>query len=429
MIVIRSILIAMCVAAMSPLAGAQTGDAMEKIVAVIGKEIVLQSDVEGQVAMLKQRNQNASLSDDDLRNAILDQLINERLIMHVALEDTLIEVSEEEITQRMEMQIQMLVQQVGSEKRIEDMYGMSMARIRRDFRDEIRKQLLVEKARQKHLGEVKATRRDVEEFYETYKDSIPPAPERVDLYHIVIYVKPSEDRKTEALDLAIKIRDSIIAGGSFSDFARRYSSDPGSAAAGGDLGFVEKGKFVPAFENAAFALEPNEISQPVESPFGFHIIQLIEKTSTSINSRHILIKVGESDADRELVRTQLSELRDRILAGESFEQIAKAQSDEKETKGFGGAMGEITVKDLPPSMREQLDAMKDGDISEPLPYAANPAKPGYHIIYRKRTIPAHIPNLDDDYKSLERMAAYGKKQRLEQEWVAELRSKMYWEKR
>jgi len=423
-----SLLVALCLAS-SQLTMAQTGDAMEKIVAVVGQEIILQSDVEGQVAMLKQRNPNPGVTDDQLREAVLDQLINQRLIMNAAIADTLVDVSEEEVTQRMEMQIGMLVQQFGSEKRIEDLYGMSMARIRRDFRDEIRKQLLVEKMRQKRFGDVQASRRDVEEFYKEYGDSIPNAPERVELYHIVNHVKPSEDQNREAYELALAIRDSIVNGGSFGEFARKYSGDPGSAASGGDLGFVKKGKFVPAFETAAFALEPNEISQPVESPFGWHVIQLIDKTADAINSRHILIKVGESDADRERARTQLEELRQRALEGEPFEDLARQYSDEKETKGFGGSMGDITMKDLPPSMKETLEAMKDGDISEPLPYAADPTKPGYHILYRKRTIPSHKPNLEDDYKALERMALFSKKQRLELEWVEELRKQLYWEKR
>ncbi len=425
----RMILLLCCAMAASPISSAQTGDAMEKIVAVVGQEIILQSDVEGQVAMLKQRNPNAGVSDDELRDAVLDQLINQRLIMNAAIADTLVNVTDEEITQRMEMQIGMLVQQFGSEKRIEDLYGMSMARIRRDFRDEIRKQLLVEKMRQKKFGDVQATRRDVEEFYEEFGDSIPNAPERIELYHIVNHVKPSEDKNREAYELALAIRDSIVNGGSFSDFARTYSGDPGSAAEGGDLGFVKKGKFVPAFETAAFALEPNEISQPVESPFGWHVIQLIDKTADAINCRHILIKVGESDSDRERARNQLSELRQRVLDGESFEELARKYSDEKETKGFGGSMGDISMKDLPPSMKETLSAMQDGDISEPLPYAADPTKPGYHILYRKKTVPSHKPNLDDDYKALERMATFAKKQRLEMDWVEELRKQLYWEKR
>lgn len=425
----RILLLVAAVLASCVHAQAQVGNSMERILAVVGPEIILQSDVEGQLAMLKQRNPNASMSDAEARTFILDQLINERLIMAAALEDTLIKVTEDEITQRMDMQIQMLVQQFGSEKRIEDLYGMSMSRIKRDFRDEIRKQLLVEKMRQKELGDVKVSRRDVEEFYAEFKDSIPVAPERVELYHIVRYVTASDDQQREAYNLALRIRDSLLAGGSFSDFARRYSADPGSAAAGGDLGFVEKGKFVPTFEAAAFALNPNEISQPVESPFGWHIIQLIDKTATAINSRHILIKVGQSDDDRDRARAALNELRDSVSAGASFESLARSFSDEKETKGFGGAMGEITLSELPPSMREQIESLKDGDVSEPLPYAADPTKPGYHIMFRKKTIAAHRPNLDTDYKTIERMAMYAKKQRMEQSWVEELRGRLYWERR
>lgn len=412
-----------------PTAYAQGGNSMERILAVVGPEIILQSDVEGQLAMLKQRSPNAPIKEAEARAFILDQLINERLIMAAALEDTLIKVTDDEITQRMDMQIQMLVQQFGSEKRIEDLYGMSMSRIRRDFRDEIRKQLLVEKMRQKELGDVKVSRRDVEQFYDEFKDSIPVSPERVDLYHIVRYVQASEDQQREAYDLALRIRDSIMNGGSFADFARRYSADPGSATAGGDLGFVEKGKFVPTFEAAAFALNPKEISQPVESPFGWHIIQLIDKTASAINSRHILIKVGQSDADRERTREALQELRDSARSGASFEALARTFSDEKETKGFGGAMGEITLGELPPSMKEQIESLKDGDVSEPLPYAADPTKPGYHIMYRKKTIAAHRPTLESDYKSIERMATFAKKQRMEQTWVQELRQRLYWEKR
>jgi peptidyl-prolyl cis-trans isomerase SurA len=425
---IRSIIaIGISIAALSLSVSAQ--DAMERIVAVVGKEIILQSDVEGQVELLAQRNPGINKQDPKLRGLILDQLINERLIMMAAEEDTLISVSDDEISQRMEMQIGMLVQQVGSEKRLEDMYGMSMARIRREFRDEIRKQLMVEKMRQKKFGQTKAGRADVEEFYAEYKDSLPQVPERVDLYHIVRYVTVSADQSKLAYDLSLRVRDSIVKGASFGEMARRHSADLGSAVNGGDLGFVEKGKFVPAFEAAAFALEPNQISEPVETPFGWHIIQLIDKTATSINCRHILFKVGQSEDDRERTRSALTDIKKRVEAGEDFETLARELSEEKETKGFGGSMGEIDLTRLPPDMKEAINALADKGVSEPLPYAADPTKPGYHILYRKSLIRAHKATLEFDYKQIEQMATFAKKQRLEQEWVADLRKKLYWEKR
>ncbi len=401
-------------------------DSMEGIVAIVGREIVLKSDVDGQMEIMAQRDPKVNRKDPVLRQAVLDQLINERLIMTKAIEDS-IEVTEDEITQRMEYQLQSLVQQFGSEKRIEDMYGMSMARIRREFRDEIRKRLLVEKMQQKQFADIKATRADVEGFYERYRDSLPSIPERVDLYHIVKYVKPSAEKNKEAQALALRIRDSIVKGGSFSDFARRYSADPISAANGGDLGTVEKGKFVPSFEAAAFALSPNEISAPVESPFGWHVIQLISKTSTSMTTRHILIRVSQSEEDRDSAKATLLRMKKAVEAGDSFESIAREYSDERETQGFGGAMGQIELSRLPEDMRNAINALKDGGVSDPMPYAADPTKPGYHILYRKRFIPAHKPSVDEDYKQLEQMASFEKKQRLEQEWILKLRRELYWE--
>ncbi|MCO6465890.1 MAG: peptidylprolyl isomerase [Bradyrhizobiaceae bacterium] len=405
-------------------------DAMERIVAVVGDEIILKSDVDGQLEMMAQRNPGMDKNSPTVRQFVLDQLINERLVLVAAREDTTVTVSDEEISQRMEQQIAMMVQQFGSEERIEQLYGMSMDRVRREFRDEIRKQLLAQKKRHNQFGDVKATRVDVERFYTEYKDSLPLIPERVDLYHIVRQVKPSDAQRLEALALANSLRDSLLNHhADFADLAHRYSADPGSASRGGELGSVGKGKFVPAFEAAAFALEPNQISEPVESPFGFHIIQLISKTATSINTRHILIKVGSSNADQDSARADLARLRDRALAGESFEDLARQYSDERETQGFGGAMGEIEVQRLPPDLKKPIMDLNDGGITEPLPYVTDPTKPGYHIIYRKRLIREHKPTLEFDYKTLEQMAAFAKRNKLEQSWIEELRRTKFWEVR
>lgn len=424
---IKWLLISTAIAAMQLLMFAQ--DSMERIVAVVGNEIILKSDVDGQVELYGQRFPGADKKDPKLRDAVLDQLINERLIMAAASEDTTITVSDEEVSQRMDYQIAMLIQQVGSEKRIEDIYGMSISKIKKDFRDQIRLQLLSERIRSKRFGSVKVSHAEVEAFYSKYKDSIPTIPARVDLYHIVRYVKPSVEQSKEAQQLAFRICDSIAKGGSFADFARRYSGDPGSAANGGDLGFVERGKFVPSFETSAFALEPGQTSAPVETPFGWHIIQLIDKSTTAINCRHILIRVSLSEEDREKVRKELQAVRQRVLDGEDFETLAREVTDEKETKGFGGAMGEFEFDRMPEELRATVKELSNGGISEPLPYVADPTKPGYHIIYRKSVTEAHKATLESDYKMIEQMALLEKKTRMEQEWVADLRTRLYWEKR
>lgn len=407
---------------------AQDNGSMEKIVAIVGKDIILKSDVDGQLQIYAQQNPGVKAGDPAVRAQILDMLINERLIVTKAQEDS-IEVSDEEVTQQMEYQISMLVQQFGSEARIEQVYGMSMARIRRDFRDEIRKQLLGQKMRQQKFSGIKANRVDVESFYARYKDSLKPIPPRVQLSHIVKYIKPSDTQKKEALELARKLRDSVMNGGSFADFARRYSADPGTASHGGDLGFVEKGKLMPSYETAAFGLQPGEISQPVETPFGFHVIQLVEKTPTATNTRHILIRVGQTDEDKKRAQDFLIELKQRVENGAPFEDLAKQFSEEKETQGFGGSMGDIEMTRLPEEMRNIVNSLKDGGVSDPLPYAADPTKPGFHILYRKRIVAEHIPTLEDDYKILEQMATVEKTRRMETEWIQDLRKTMYWELR
>lgn len=421
--------VALCVAAVlcTVNATAQTGS-MERIVAVVGKEIVLKSDVDGQVALIVQRNPEAGKDEAKVRDFILDQLINEALIMTKAIEDS-IDVSEDEVTERMEMQIRNLIQQYGSEKRIEDIYAMSMARIRREFRDVMRKQLLVERMREAKFSGLKVTRGEVDDFFNRYRDSIPKVRKKIDLYHIVKFVKASTQQKKEANELALRIRDSIMKGGSFSEFARRHSGDPGSAVNGGDLGTVERGKFVPAFENAAFGLQPDEISQPIETPFGYHVIQLIGKSGNTITARHILIRVGQSEADKEAARLALIEVKKQVEGGASFLELAKTASDERETAGFGGAMGQLDIDQLPEEMKSIVTGLNDGGVSEPLPYTTDPTRPGYHVIYRKALVPEHTATLEDDYKFLEQMATYEKRQRLEQEWIAELRRTLYWEKR
>jgi peptidyl-prolyl cis-trans isomerase SurA len=401
---------------------------MDRIVAVVGKEIILKSDLDGQMEMIAQRNPSMDKNDAALRQQILDLLINERLVYSKAIEDS-IEVTDDEVTQQMEMQIQSLVQQFGSEQRIESLYGMSMARIRRDYRDDIRKQLLSQRMKAMKFATVKASRADVDDFYNRYKDSLQSIPARMDLYHIVKYVKPSAEKKQEALVFASKLRDSILNGTPFADIARRHSADPGSAANGGDLGFAEKGKFVPSFEKAAFALEPGEISQPVESPFGFHVIQLVEKTANAVNTRHVLVTVGSSDADKEQVRKALLDIKQRVEKGEDFLALAKQFSEEKETQGFGGSMGQLPLSSLPSELTSILMPLPDGGVTEPLAYAADPTKPGYHIIFRKALLPEHAPTVKQDYKILEQLATMEKQRRVEQQWMEELRRTMYWEVR
>lgn len=406
---------------------AQMNDAkqLDKIIAIVGKEVIFASDVEGRVAIFSQQRKTDP-NDPKFRKQVLDDLINEKLIITKAIEDS-IEVAAEEVSQRLDYTIQNLVQQYGSERRVEDLYGMSIERLKRNFREDMRKQMMAERLQQQKLYSVKCTPREVEDFYNKYKDSLPVSPSQLELAHIVLYVRPSAEIKDEIRRKAIKIRDSIIKGGDFAAYAKRYSADQASAVMGGDVGWVEKGKFVAEYEKMAYSLQPGEISAPVESPFGYHIIQLVDKRVNACNTRHILFKVGGSNDDNQKAKDSLVAIKNRALAGEPFEVLARRYSEEKETQGFGGSMGSMDATRLGADLKAVLDGLQEGGITDPLPYASDPTKPAFHIVLKKRIIPEHKFSLATDDKQIEKMAVSHKQSRLFEDWMKELRSTLYWE--
>lgn len=399
---------------------AQQSQVLDKIIATVGREIVLQSDIEGRIAMFLQQNPKVNPSDPELRKQVLESLINERLMVTKAVEDS-IAIMDEEINQSLDFMMQNLMQTYGSEKRVEDLYGMSVSRIRKNYREEVRKQLLVERLQQQKFMGVKCTNREVEDFYNQYRDSIRAIPASVELAHIVKHIKPSADAKEEVKRLALKIRDSIAKGIDFAELAKRHSGDPGSASTGGDLGWVDKGKFVAEYERAAYELQADETSQPIESPFGFHIIQTIEKRKDASHTRHILLKLGGSADDKSRVEKILIELKEKVEKSESFEDLAKQYSDEKETQGFGGSMGVIELNRLPADLKSIVETLPVGGVSQPLPYMADPTKPSLHIILKKKNIVEHTPTLTSDFKKIEQMALQQKQAKLMESFLKELR--------
>jgi peptidyl-prolyl cis-trans isomerase SurA len=399
---------------------AQQSQVLDKIIATVGREIVLQSDIEGRIAMFLQQNPKVNPSDPELRKQVLESLINERLMVTKAVEDS-IAVMDEEINQSLDFMMQNLMQTYGSEKRVEDLYGMSVSRIRKNYREEVRKQLLVERLQQQKFMGVKCTNREVEDFYNQYRDSIRAIPASVELAHIVKHIKPSADAKEEVKRFALKIRDSILKGVDFAELAKRHSGDPGSASTGGDLGWVDKGKFVAEYERAAYDLQSGETSQPIESPFGFHIIQTIEKRKDASHTRHILLKLGGSADDKNRVEKILTDLKERVEKSESFEDLAKQYSDEKETQGFGGSMGVIELNRLPADLKSIVETLPEGGVSQPLPYMADPTKPSLHIILKKKNIAEHSPSLSSDFKKIEQMALQQKQAKLMDSFLNELR--------
>jgi peptidyl-prolyl cis-trans isomerase SurA len=423
MTIIRTFLLAMTATTM--IAAAQT--TLDKIVAVVDREVIMLSDLTFTIQQVALQNRLDPAS-KELRERVLDGMINDKLILAQAIEDSII-VTEEEVTERLDQQISRLTYQAGGTDQLEKIYGMTVNRMKRDFqfRDLIRKQLLTQKVQQQRQASLTVSRREVEEFYATYKDSIPKVPTEFELSHVYLEPKPDSSVLKALSAKAQKIADSIKTGGDFAQFAQRYSSD-GSAANGGDLGFARRGSFVKEYEEAAFSLRENEISKPVKTQFGFHVIQLMERRGDAVRTRHILFPIETSQANDDSAITRLSRIRGEALAGEPFGVLARKYSEDTDSKDVGGELGRVAIDQLEPSYEDFVKNAKPGDISEPRKITVE-NRYGYHIILVRSVTPEHVINLDDDYKRLEQLALQFKLSNNYQNWVNDMRKNIYWEKK
>ena len=403
-------------------------EAIDKIVAVVDNEIILQSELDFQTGIFASQRQ-LDPNTPGLKEQLLNSMIEEKLIYAQADLDS-ITVTEDDINQRIDYQINSFVQQYGSIANIEKIYGMSIDRIKRELRDEVRKSLMSQRLQEKNFGKVQASRREIEEFFNTYKDSIGTIPEKVTIFHIFQNPKASEKLKKIFYGKALSLLDSIKAGADFSELAKNNSDDPGSAAQGGDLGFVKKGVFYPEFEEAAFKLNVGELSGVVESPVGFHIIQLLEKRGESINTRHILIKIkADENADLQTIDF-LSSVRDSIQKGVgTFQEYAKKYSEDKETAPFGGELGNFYISQLDKALLDAVGKLKQGDIGFPRRLEYAPGTYGYHIVWLQSRIPQHKASLTDDYAEVKKLADENKKQKEYTKWIETIKSKIFWEVR
>jgi len=405
-------------------AGSQT--TIDRIVAVVDKEIITESDLQERISYYAMQNR-IDPKTPELRKVMLDGMIADKLILAQAILDS-VSVTEDEVIRALDQQFQNFVRQAGSEQRLEQIYGKPVSRMKREFKPEMRKQLLIQRVRQQREANLQVARREVEEFYESYKDSLPKVPEEVDLSHIFIVPKADSALEEQSRKKLNAIRDSIIAGGDFADFARRYSQD-GSGAGGGDLGWAKRGVvFVPEFEQAVFALKEKEISPVVKTEFGFHLVQLLERRGESVHARHILLRTERGAASDSAAVTLLRGLRDRVLKKESFAELARKYSEDDDTKSIGGELGLIAVEQLEPDFATVVKDLKPNEVSEPHRVAMK-ASYGYQIVLLKKRVAGHNVSLTDDYKRVEQMALYMKRNRQNAEWIEELKKNINWEQR
>ncbi|KAB2909311.1 MAG: peptidylprolyl isomerase [Ignavibacteriales bacterium] len=401
-------------------------EVIEKIAAIVDNDVILESEVKLR-AMIEAQREGVNPNDKDFQAKVLESMIEEKLLYAWAVLDSII-VTKPEIDQYMNYQIQQLVRQFGSEEEVERQYKKSIAQIKRELEPEIEKNLLMKKAQDKKFASVQVSRREVEEFYKEFRDSLGNSPEKVKLSHIFRSPVKSERLKKIAHDFAETLLDSIKHGADFAEMAKKYSQDPGSAVNGGDLGWAPRGMFFPEFESVAFRLRVGEVSDVIESPVGYHIIQLMDRRGEQIRARHILIQIKPDDeSDIEAINF-LSALRDSLLFfNADFKTLARKYSQDERTAKSGGSLGSYYIDKLDPDLKEAIRNLKEGGIStvKRIDYAKD--EYGFHLVKVDERIPAHYPNLELDYDEIQELALMHKKQKLESEWFDELKSKIYWE--
>jgi peptidyl-prolyl cis-trans isomerase SurA len=254
----------------------------------------------------------------------------------------------------------------------------------------------------------------------------------VQVAQIVKIAEVSSEQKNKTRAELIDVRNQVLAGADFATVAKKYSDDPTVLSNGGDMGWSARGRMVPEFEAMAFRLKPKEISMPFESPFGMHIMQLMERRGNEYNSRHILIAPKPSENDLKNATRYLDSLRTLIVADSiSFEKAAKEHSDDIATKGNGGYFSDqeggvnLTVEELDPIVFFKLDSMEIGKISEPITYRTDEGKDAVRILYYKARTPPHQASLEQDWTKIQAATLNEKKDRILQKWFEKARADVF----
>ncbi|PID26659.1 MAG: hypothetical protein CR982_09425 [Candidatus Cloacimonadota bacterium] len=392
---------------------------LDRIAAVVDNEIILQSEVDEAVSRVSQYSQDI---DDQLRKRVLDDLIAGKVLYASAIADTNIFVSEDEIEDALNRRINGILSQVGGEKALEEKYNLSVAKIKSDYRPDIKKSLFVEKYKMRLLSDIDVSRREVESFFEENKDELPNVEASIDLAKVLISFNRVESNDEEVIDKLKSIKQNIADGIlTFEDAAKRYSEDKGSAVNGGDIGTTNRGDLFGEYEQVAYDLDIDQISDPVKTKVGYHIIKLYSKSGEKIHTSHILIipkpnEIGISKAEKFSFV-----LHDSISTGKlSFEDCVRKYSDDASSKYREGAIGKIKNSDLDDQYLELFKDLKPGDITLPIK-----KDDGYHIYKVLNKEKTHAISLDTDYNLLRDFATRKKRDEYLMRYLKDLKKSVY----
>ncbi|MBO4600437.1 MAG: peptidylprolyl isomerase [Bacteroidales bacterium] len=401
---------------------AQNRQVVDGIVAVVGQTIIKNSDVEQAYAQIRLRKgmENAEME----RCNLLESMLISKLLIHKGMVDS-VEVNDDQVESEVERYLQLAVQQAGGKDKLRELFHASYDELHDQYFDIIHDHILSQKVEYELTQNVKVTPAEVAEYFATYaSDSLPEIPAQYEVSEVVVEPAISEAERDRVRGELAELRERILKGDKFSMLAKLYSQDPGSASKGGELGFFGRGRMVSEFEAAAFALKPGEVSPIVETQYGFHIIQLIERRGNTINVRHILMQPQTSSEDLLRARITLDSLAQEIRQGNiTFEEAAQRYSNGV-SKSQGGAVTDPSTgnsrfekesfSQLYPGIG--IAAMEEGEISNATPFTTQENKSAYCIVKVNKKIPAHKANLTDDYDRIANAALEAAKNKKIVEW-------------
>ncbi|MEO1408558.1 MAG: peptidylprolyl isomerase [Bacteroidota bacterium] len=422
----RNLLLVTLLFSLGTVLQAQNKEVIDKIVGTVGGELILLSDVEEQFSLLQQ--QQGGGIEDEYRCIILENLLAQKLLLNQAKLDS-IEVSEEEVEQQLNARIENILGYMnGNMAQFEAYYGRSINEVKEDFREDLRDQLLVQRMRSDVIASATVTPSEVKAFFARIPtDSLPYFNSEVEIGEIVYAPQVNAGEKAKARKKLTDLRKRIVEEeADFGDLAKIFSDDPGSARIGGDLGMQRRGTFVPEFEAAAYQLSKGEISEVIETEFGFHILELIERRGNNIHVRHILIKPEITSSDRELARAHLDSIR-MLVNNDSlnFSLAVKRFSDEDQQSynNDGLMMNPKTgntfyeIGDLDPEIYFTIDTMTIGDVSAPIEFQLPSGGRSYRLILLKSRTDPHKASLASDYSKIKQATLEEKKNNFINEWV------------
>lgn len=398
---------------------------LDKVVATIGGEFILLSDVEGQYAYIAQSGNDVT---EEAKCQILEGIIGQKLMVHQSRLDS-IQVTAAEVDAQLDFRFDQVLQQMkGDEAFFQEYYNATVDQMKARMRDDQREQILAERMQRTLIQKVAITPEEVKAFYHSIPtDSLPFLNAEVEIGELVIKPKVNATEYQNALDKISRIREQIVAGEDFAELAKKYSDDPGSASNGGDLGFAKRGIFAPEFEATAFSLAENEISEAVETDFGFHIIENLGRRGNYINARHILVRPAITQNDFDLAQALGDSIRTLILADSMiFEQAVRrfgfedAQSFSNNGRMKNPATGNNffeTADIKPPDIYFAIEPLEVNEISEPIELKMPNGDTVFKLFQLQSKTKPHRANLKEDYSRIQQYAKESKKNEYLADWL------------